>query len=459
MKKKMLWICLLVVVFLFQAVVPVRADGIIIPPPPPPCRVPCPPEPPFPRPIAQLAIRYHHVTVSIQDQLAVTRVDQVFFNPNDWPVEGTYVFPLPSDAAVSEFTLWIDGKPVTGEVLDAAAARAYYDEVVRSLRDPALLEYEGRGAVRASVFPIPPQGERRIELEYTQALTAENGLVRYIYPLSTEKFSVLPLEEVRIRVEVRDRQAIRAVYSPSHPVGIDRRNDNHLIAGYEAKNVLPDSDFALYYSLGESEAFHLFSYRNPADPVDADGFFMLLLAPKPGDNRDRVAKDVLLVLDRSGSMDGEKFVQAQAALRFILKKLNPEDRFYLQAFSTGVETYARGLRPASEVNEALAWVDRLNAVGSTDINRALLEAAAAAQGDRPTYLIFLTDGLPTEGVTNTQEILNNFARQAQPNLRLFAFGVGYDVDTFLLDTLTQEHHGLSTYVRPGEQLDEILSVF
>lgn len=467
MKRTMLsWMFVLLVLMLAGFTQPVQADGIIIPPPCPPerCRPPCrgfdcPPFPP--RPMEQLVIRYHHVDVTIEDQIAVTRVDQVFYNPNEWVVEGTYVFPLPLDATVTEFTLWVDGSPVKGEVLDAEAARAYYEETVRELRDPALLEYQGRGAVKASVFPIQPKDERRITLEYTQALTAENGLVRYIYPLNTEKFSLLPLEDVRVSVEIRDRQAIRAVYSPIHPVSIRRDGENRVTAGYEEKNVRPDSDFSLFYSLGESEAFHLFSYRNPADPSDPDGFFMLLLAPKPdaAGSAGRVAKDVLLVLDRSGSMEGEKFRQAQAALRFILQRLNPEDRFYLQAFSTGIETYASGLRPASEAAEALGWVDRLSAQGSTDINRALLEAAAVSDRERPTYLIFLTDGLPTEGVVDRQKILDNFARSAPANLRLFAFGVGYDVDTILLDTLTQEQHGQSTYVRPGEPLDEALSAF
>jgi len=107
--------------------------------------------------------------------MAVTHVDQVFFNPNDWAVEGTYLFPLPLDAVVTQFTLWVDGKPVQAEILDASQARQKYEEIVRSLRDPALLEYAGRGAVQASIFPIPPRGERRIELEYSQVLTAENG--------------------------------------------------------------------------------------------------------------------------------------------------------------------------------------------------------------------------------------------------------------------------------------------
>ena len=444
-----------------------RADGIIIPDPricadhpcpPPPCPgpIPCPPRPS----IVQLAIRYHRVKVTIQDQLAVTHVDQVFYNPNEWQVEGTYIFPIPIEAAVSSFTLWIDGKPVDGKVLDAEQARQTYEEIVRSMSDPALLEYAGRGAVQARIFPIPPGGERRIELEYVQALSAENGLVRYIYPLSTEKYSLWPLENVSISLDVRSSSApIRAAYSPSHEVAISRQNDRHISAGYEDSDVLPDTDFTFYYSLGEAEAFHLLSYRDPGDLADPDGFFLLLLAPRPDAAAQTLPKDVILVLDRSGSMDGEKFMQAQEALRYILRHLNPEDHFNIIVFSTGLETYGRNLRPADEANEAIAWVDRQSAEGSTDINRALLEAAALADMERPTYLIFLTDGLPTEGVVDSQEILDNFAASTRGNLRLFAFGVGYDVDTFLLDTLAQAHHGASSYVTPGERLDEVISAF
>jgi Ca-activated chloride channel family protein len=133
------------------------ADGIIIPDPPVCDPAPCPPV--F-IPMDQLVIRYHHVTVSIKDQLAVTRVDQVFYNPNDWTIEGTYIFPIPDDAAVSGFTLWVDGQPVEGRVLDATEARQTYEQIVSSMRDPALLEYIGRGAVQARVFPTPSRGSR-----------------------------------------------------------------------------------------------------------------------------------------------------------------------------------------------------------------------------------------------------------------------------------------------------------
>jgi Ca-activated chloride channel family protein len=158
-------------------------------------------------------------------------------------------------------------------------------------------------------------------------------------------------------------------------------------------------------------------------------------------------------------MEGEKFLQAQEALRYILQRLNPEDRFNVISFSTSVEMFANDLRPASEVNEAIPWVDGLRAEGSTDINRALLEAISLNDVERPTYLIFLTDGLPTEGVTDSNQILENISAEGPANLILFAFGVGYDVDTFLLDSLAQSHHGSSTYVFPEEPLDEILSTF
>lgn len=428
----------------------VRADGIIVP------------EPPMIGPIplsGALDIRFHKVTVEIDNQVAVTHVDQVFHNPNDFTIEGTYIFPLPKDAVVTDFKLWIDGEPVTGQVLSAEEARATYEEIVRQMVDPAILEYVGQGALQASIFPIDPGGDRRIEIEYAQALTAENGLVRYQYPLNTEKFSRVPLEEVTVSVTLHSDAPLRAVYSPSHNVGISRDGRNDARIGYEAYDVRPDTDYVLYYSIGETEAFHLLTYRDPFDPADPDGFFMLMLAPRPDAAQTRVAKDILIVLDKSGSMDGEKYIQAQAAARFILEHLNEEDGFNVITFSTGVEMFSDELLPASQADFAVDWIESDRPLGSTDINRALLTAADMVQSDRPTYIIFLTDGLPTEGVTDSNRILENFDENAPDNVRLFAFGVGYDVDTFLLDLLADNHAGTSSYVVPGERIDEKVSTF
>ncbi|HEY4666528.1 MAG TPA: VIT domain-containing protein, partial [Anaerolineales bacterium] len=381
-------------------------------------------------------------------------------NDNDWTVEGTYIFPLPAGAAVSSFTLWIDGEPVEGKVLDREQARQIYQEIVRKLQDPALLEYIDRGAVQASIFPIEPGESRRIELEYTQVLEADQGLIGYRYPLNTEKFSAQPLEQVSIAVQVFSADPVRAVYSPSHQVDIVRSDDFEFRVGYEAADVTPDRDFELFYSVTQDEiGLNLLSFRDP-ESEDPDGTFLLLVAPSfQADPDRRVDKDLILVLDQSGSMEGEKFRQAQEALTFVLDHLNSGDRFNIIAFSTGTDSFAGGLRLADEAAEAKRWVQSLTAVGSTDINRALLEAVAQADRERPTIVIFLTDGLPTEGVTEAEQILDNLQEAAPSSLRLFTFGVGFDVDTFLLDSLANEHHGAASYLSPGQSIDEAVSAF
>jgi Ca-activated chloride channel family protein len=441
------------VVAILLANAPVFADGIIIPEPPIciDCPVPPPPEPVW------LTIKYHRVNVSIEDQVAVTHVDQVFVNESQWQIEGTYVFPLPVDAAISDFAMWVDGKKFEGELLDRDQARRIYENIVRQQRDPALLEYVDRGAFRVSIFPIPAGEERRVELEYSQVLPVDGGLVRYSYPLNTERFSARPLEDVSVSVSIDSPDPIKAIYSPSHNVAVERDGDYRARVGYEERDVLPDKDFELVYTVSpEDVGLNLLSYKDG----DADGFFLMLVAPQVEVDRDTVVdKDVHLILDTSGSMEGEKIEQAKEALIYVLEHLNEGDRFNVTDFSTGVRQYARGPQLASQRDEAIAWLGQLNANGGTDINRALLETLSGADPERPTILIFLTDGQPTEGEVEVDRILANFTDAARPNVRLFTFGVGDDVNTILLDTLAQEQRGASGYVRPGERIDEEVSAF
>jgi Ca-activated chloride channel family protein len=434
---------------------PARADGIIIPEPPIICRPPCPIPPPPPRETPYLTVQTHRVQVNIDNQVATTRVDQTFRNDSQWSLEGTYIFPLPENAAISDFAMWVNGQRVEGQLHTKEEARRIYDDIVRRRLDPALLEYVGRDLFQASIFPIDPGDTRRVEIEYSQILPVDNGLVQYVYPLSTEKFSAKPLENVAVTVNLTSREAIKAVYSPSHPVSVDREGRYRATVGWEATNVLPAADFSLYYTVSQEEVgVNLLSYKAP----DEDGFFVLLAAPNV-DAQQVVNKDVILVLDTSGSMEGEKMEQARDAMHFVLDHLNRSDRFNIITFSTGVQLFSDRPEPLSKLAEARRFVDNLRAEGSTDINRALLEAIDAAGHERPTILIFLTDGLPTSGVIDTPLILNNITQAAGSNLRLFPFGVGDDVDTLLLDSLAQELRGAGAYVRPGERVDEQVSGF
>jgi Ca-activated chloride channel family protein len=446
---KRVWVVPFVAFLMLAMVVPAQADGIIIPDPPPPQ---WPEFRGFP-----LTIRYHRVTVTIENQVATTHVDQAFINDMGFTVEGTYIFPLPEGASISEFAMWVGGVKQEGKLLTREEARAIYESYVRRQQDPALLEYVGRGAFQASIFPIPPGEERRIELTYSEVLTLDEGLVRYRYPLDTERFSNRPIDDVSITVDVSSTEALKAVYSPSHAIAVDRQTDYRARVGYEESAALPDRDFELYFSVAEDEiGLSLLSYK----PEGEDGFFLLLVAPKVEiEQSEVVAKDVLLVLDTSGSMRGDKLEQAKGALRFVLDSLMLEDRFNVISFSTGVRQFEQGLVPASEGEAARRYVDDLAAAGGTDINRALLETLAQADPERPTIIIFLTDGLPTEGVIEAEQIMANVAQAAGKNIRLFTFGVGNDVNTVLLDGMAQAHRGASAYVRPGQSIDEEISAF
>jgi Ca-activated chloride channel family protein len=191
-----------------------RADGFILPNP----IVPLPPE----QHLRPLEIEYHKVTIQVADGLAHFTVDQVFRNPHTFALEGTYFFPLPKDAVVEQFSLWDGEHKLTGEVLGKEKARRLYLDLVRRLKDPALLEYVERDLFKASLFPIPPKGERRIQLKYTQVLPVSGGLYKVDYPLDTERFSATPLDTVEIKLKLHTTQPLGAIYSPTHKVKVER---------------------------------------------------------------------------------------------------------------------------------------------------------------------------------------------------------------------------------------------
>ena len=421
-------------------------------PSPPECIDWCP----IIRPESPVIVERYAVETTIENQAATTRITQVLRNHNEHGVAEGYVYlPLPAGAAVTDLVLWIDGEPVPGDLLDADKARATYRDIVSTLKDPALLEWIDHQLLQLSVFPIPAGGTRTVEIEYIELLSADGGLVSYRHPLGSELSRYARIEHIAISVSVVSKPELRAIYSPSHRIDVDRTDDHQFTASYESTSVSDQDDFALFYSTSDAVlGANLLSFREGQD----HGYFLLLVAP--GVDVDvAVAKDIVLVLDRSGSMEGEKFEQAVEAARFVIGHLNDDDRFNIITFSSSVDSFAAGLRPASEAPEAERWLKEQAANGATDINRALLEAVEIFGDTRPSYLVFLTDGLPTRGEKQPGWIITNLVDSAPKDVALFAFGVGFDVDTVLLDTLADNHHGTSSYVVPGERIDETISGF
>jgi Ca-activated chloride channel family protein len=418
------------------------ADGIIIPPPG-----------------VNMAVKYHKVTVTINQQVALTEIDQVFINDSEVDsLEAIYIFPIPKDATFTSFSMFVDDKELPAEVLDADSARAIYESIVRRNKDPALLEYVGLRLFRARIFPIRAGGEKRVKIAYTELLSYDNGVVKYLYPLSTEKFSSRPLELVRVAVSITSNDPIKSVYSPSHPLIVERVDDLHVNVLYEDESVIPSDDFLLFYTIDAGDVgMHLLPHR----PAGEDGFFLLLAAPKQEISaEDVLPKRVIAVFDRSGSMTGEKIQQAREALVFVLNNLNDSDLFNIVDFSSDVRTYRNEPQEATSSNraDAVAYVRNIIAGGGTNINDALLRAMSMMVEDEFTNIVlFLTDGQPTTGVTDYQAIVRNVSTANTAGTRLFVFGVGYDVNTHLLDRLSGENSGLSTYVRPGENIEEAVS--
>ena len=436
---------------------PLLAQIIIDPPP----GGPVPPPMPV---IDPVRIERQQVDIQIDGPVAQVHLTQLLRNHSAQTVEGTYVFPLPADAAISDFQMTVDGQTLEGQVLTKETARRTYEEIVRQQRDPALLEYIGDNLFQVSLFPIPAGATRTVELTYVQILTQRDGLYHFRYPLRLQQYSAEPIKELAINLTLRNQAGLRTIYSPNQEITVERTSDQSGQVTYRAMDVRPERDFSLYFGAnGSPVGLNILSYK----PAGEDGYFVLLAAPSVEVDAEAVIeRDIVMVVDISGSMQGEKFQQAKVAAHYVVEHLNADDRFNLIAFSTGVRLWQTTLQPVTNATtqDAHDWIDRLNASGSTDINRALLEALAQFVGDQPTrpaYLLFLTDGLPTQGETEISRILanvrNNHLDAVQ--LRLFPFGVGYDVNTELLDTLSRELGGRSSYVQPEERIDEEVSHF
>lgn len=410
--------------------------------------------------VEPLTLERHHVSVSIDNQLAVTKIDQVFANPNDRQLEGTYFFPLADDVAVSDFVLYIDGEPVTAELLRKDEARHIYEGIVRASQDPALLEYIGRGMFQARVFPIPPKGERRIQLEYAQILKVDAELAKYTYPLRTEKFTPHPVGSVAVSLEIESPHPLKTIYSPSHDIAIRREHARHASVSYEGANVPAHRDFVCYYSVSDKDvSMNLLTHRTAPDTA---GYFLLLISPKYDVKKtDILEKDFIFVLDRSSSMSGTKIEQAKEALRFCIRNLNDGDRFNLISFNADVEPFSEKLVPVKDKRQtALAFISRIDALGHTNINDALLTALAAEpDAARPRILIFLTDGEPTVGEREPVRILKNISEANRGQARIFVFGVGNDVNVQLLDKIAEQNGGTRQYVSPQENLEIAITSF
>ncbi|MEM7230228.1 MAG: VIT domain-containing protein [Planctomycetota bacterium] len=414
-----------------------------------------------------LRISDHLVDVTIENGIARTFVTQRFVNDTNRRLEATYIFPLPEDADLTDFTLSFNGKQVKGEVLPADQARQIYESIVRQSRDPGLIEFIGRRLLRMRVFPIEPKSTTTITMAYQQVCTPMSDMMSYCYPLRTPSADGKAFGTLRFAVDLKASAPLKAIWSPTHTVDIARDGETKAKVAYERTVGSLDEDFVLLFDTEDGD-LGLSVVAHKSTDSD-DGHFTLLLSPRHlWETAVDEPQDVVFVLDTSGSMAGEKIVQARRALEYCVQRLDAHDRFNIVRFSTGYDELYPALEPVTTESRdnAATWIEQFRARGGTNISDTLahvfsmLEARSLddTSENRPFVVVFLTDGNGNQPAAATLKRLAEM-NVSEDMMRVFTFAVGDDVDTAIVDTLATTYHGKPTYVRPGENLELMLGDF
>ncbi len=338
-----------------------------------------------------LTIGYHKVEVVVRDQIAETTIEESFVNGTDATLEGAFTFPLPADASISGFGMWIGDELVMADIVERGRAREIYEDIRKRRKDPGLLEWSGGNLFKARVFPIFPHSEKRVKIRYTQVLPLTGTRLRYTYALRSEMLRAHPLRTLSIGVSVQSALPIAAAACPSHAAAV-KRTDHEVRIDYDAAEVTPDRDFEVTVDLAAVSPLTVLPHRR-----GPDGYFLLLLSP-PDPAAAGLARrlppegaplDLILLADTSGSMDGAARAAQAAFLEALLGLLGPKDTFRLAT----VDREVRFCPAASDAEAALAFLAARDSLGFTDLDAAL--AAAAAQATPATHVVYLGDGIGT----------------------------------------------------------------
>ncbi|MEZ6037308.1 MAG: VIT domain-containing protein [Planctomycetota bacterium] len=397
------------------------------------------------------------IHAEVVDGVATTTIDQVVHNTGGRDAEATWFLPLPAGAVADAFTMTVGGKEVAGEVLDSGQAAQVYESIVRRRRDPGLLEYAGEGMLRARIFPIPANDDVAVSVRIRQVLQPTGGMFEWSWPLRVARLGDAAGGPIGLTVHLQSRTPLSTVVTPHAAAEIRRSGEHEATISLEGQNGEFD-DLRVLYGLSEQEfGLHMLPYRQGREP----GWFTMLLSPPRTLADAKVPpRCVQLVVDTSGSMKGAKIEQAKASLHVFLESLREVDRFQVITFASSTQKFFDAPMPATCDNLAAAHarVDSLQALGGTNIGDALrlaLESVPTGDGDEVLLpqIVFVTDGEPTVGLTRPEQILELTKVSDKQATRIFALGVGDQIDVRLLDDLVAQHRGARDFVGNTEKIE------
>ena len=421
-------------------------------------------------------------SVTIHNAEATTRLVTHVTPPADLAVGESTTFqlllPLPADAELVETPLTGTGSEVNRVQLNMSASEATRALMVgaQTLANTEMLEFADQRVVLVGPFTIEGGRGVDVELLYRQTLVRRGNRLDYRL-LRSESFAFANTPW-QITAEITSSEPIAALYSPSHPISTESSSttsasitvDAPALQGFggaggrglsvDGPTRIDPGDFRLSILQGrEVEA----SFMGYIDGQDQEGCLLMLIGANPGEQTEResIRREVIIVIDRSGSMAEEKIVQARQAARNVLEGLRDGEAFTIVDYADSVEVFSDRpvVKNATTLRDGLAYIDRIEANGGTNIHDALRLAVKM----RPTsgYLplvIFITDGLPSTGVTEEDSIRRGVIDANVHNRRIFTFGVGYDLNAPLLDAIARESRASTTIVLPGEAVDQAVAL-
>lgn len=346
-----------------------------------------------------LHVGYHKVMVEIRDQIARTTIEESFVNNTNGVLEGQFHFPLPQDASISGFGMWVGDQLVEADIVEKQRAREIYETILREKRDPGLLEWTGGNIFKARVYPIPARSEKRIKIVYTQVLPREGASYRYGYALQSELLRQHPLRELSLNVTVHSAVPLKGVTCPTHPSRTQLTQHSARVE-FSAQEYSPARDFEVLVKVdSQSDGVTMIPHRR-----GDDGYFMFLLQP-PAEGglwqRDVLPNGdplkLLVLADTSASMDRGSRRMQDEVLAALLGSLGPRDSFNLAACDVDcVWAFEKAASAEMKnVESARTFLAPRRSLGWTDLDQAF--SSAVQKCDGPTHVIYLGDGILTTG--------------------------------------------------------------
>ncbi|MBX7154680.1 MAG: VWA domain-containing protein [Bacteriodetes bacterium] len=411
-------------------------------------------------------IRFYDAKAIIDDQVATTSIDETFTNTLSVTAEATYIFPLPEGAVITELAYWMNGVKYIGSVKEKKAAQQAYNDKIRRLLDPALLQYAGDNVFKLNIAPINPNTDVRFQITYTELLKYEFGKVNYKFLLNATSMSPKPLERVSLTIDAYSQRNFLSVTSPSHgnftAHSITKVNDKYYKLAFGDEHYLPTSDYVMQFETARDGVdMNVLTYIGAPQDSLGDGFFAAWITPPDNmNNQYALPRSIVFTADVSSSMDGKRIVALKEALNVFINELKPTDKFNIVVFSTGVVRMKPDVVDATEANliEARQFVDKLVALGLTNINDALNTSLGMTFSDSTTNsIVFMTDGMPSWGEMDSLKILANVKAMNTKKIRIFSFGIGEDVNKYLLTNLAAQNNGYTAYIQQEDSIAVVIA--